>query len=314
MRILVVGAGAIGMLFAGLIKLGGGDVCILTRRREAEKAIKSMGVIIDSGESVLIARPDCSTDPATARDAETCLICVKSYDTEMVSKNIAPHLSSTCLVVTLQNGLNNVETLSRIFGAHRVIAGYTIHASTAMDINKVFHAHSGETVLGRHPRTSTELKQIEAVAEELTSHGIPTSTTPNVFPKMLSKLIVNSAINPLTAILRVRNGELLELPSLRELIEEVVREGVEASSELGIQLNVDEVKELVFEVIRKTASNRSSMLQDIENGRLTEIEFINGALVRIMERAGKDAPANRLLTRLVHSLEEKGLERGGKLS
>ncbi|MEM0445154.1 MAG: 2-dehydropantoate 2-reductase [Nitrososphaerota archaeon] len=310
MRVLVVGAGAIGMLFAGLISMNGGDVVILTRRKNAEEVIRRDGVFIDDGERTLRARPECSTDPNIARDAELCLMCVKSYDTESVSKSLSGFLHEGSFVVTVQNGLNNVETLTSIFGPHRVIAGYTTHASTVTAINRVFHAHSGETVLGRHPQTSTEQEKIEAISRYLTRHGIKTSTEPNVFPRIVAKLIVNSVINPLTAVLKVRNGELSMLPSIRELIGELIEEGVQAGRELGVQLSVEEVGQLVYDVIRETGSNRSSMLQDVENGRLTEIEFINGAIAKILYGSGKQAPANMFLARLVRALEERALGAG----
>jgi 2-dehydropantoate 2-reductase len=306
MRILVVGAGALGILFAGVISRHGGDVVILTRRREAAEAISSDGVIISEGGSSWRAWPECTTDPRKASRADLCLICVKSYDTEAAARMVSPYLSGQCLVATVQNGLNNVERLAEVFGPERVVAGYTLQASTLTGLNSVFHAYDGETVLGSHPSTKTPVEKIRQVADELTKMGVKTAAVENVYPEVLTKLIINSVINPLTAILGVKNGVLLEVQELSWVIDELVLEGVEASSLLGARLSPEHVKNRVYEAIRATYENKSSMLQDIERGRRTEIEFINGALSRVLRSAGKPAPANTLLTQLVLALERKG--------
>ncbi len=306
MKILIVGAGALGILFAGLMSRHGGDVVILTRRREAAETISSNGIIISDGKSSWRAWPGCTTDPRTASSAELCLVCVKSYDTEAVARMISPYLNESCLVTTVQNGLNNVERLAEVFGPERVIAGYTLQASTLTGLNSVYHAYDGETVLGLHPSTTTPVEKIKQVADELTSAGVKTKTVENVYPEALTKLIINSVINPLTAILGVRNGELQELQELSWIIDRLVEEGVEAASLLGARLKPEHVKRRVYEAIKATYENKSSMLQDIEKGRRTEIEFINGALARVLLTAGRPAPANTLLTQLVLAFERKG--------
>ncbi|GBC71904.1 2-dehydropantoate 2-reductase [Candidatus Calditenuaceae archaeon HR02] len=306
MRILVVGAGALGILFAGVMSRHGGDVTILTRRREAAEAISSNGVIINEGKSSWRAWPNCTTDPRTASSTDLCLICVKSYDTETVARMVSPYLNERCIIATVQNGLNNVERLAEAFGPERVVAGYTLQASTLTGLNSVYHAYDGETVLGRHPSTTTPVEKIGRVADELTRMGLKTSAVENVYPEVLTKLIINSVINPLTALLGVRNGELLEVQELSWVIDRLVEEGVEACYLLGAKLSPGQVKSRVYEAIKATYENKSSMLQDIERGRRTEIEFINGALARILRAAGRPAPTNTLLTQLVLAAERKG--------
>ncbi|MEM0482077.1 MAG: 2-dehydropantoate 2-reductase [Nitrososphaerota archaeon] len=310
MRILVVGAGALGILFAGIMSWNGGDIVILTRRREAEEAISSQGIIIRKGESLWTARPECTTDPSIASTADLCLICVKSYDTETVARMVSPYLSEHCLVTTVQNGLNNVERLSNIFGPNRVVAGFTLQASTLTGLNSVFHAYDGESVLGCHPNTTTTFEKIRQVAVELTRLGVKTSAVENVYPEVVMKLIINSVINPLTALLGVRNGELLEIRELEWVIDELVGEGVEAGYLLGVRLSPEQVKMRVYDAIKATYENKSSMLQDIEKGRKTEIEFINGALARVLQAAGRPAPANTLLSQLVLAIERRGAAHG----
>ncbi|MCS7146237.1 MAG: 2-dehydropantoate 2-reductase [Nitrososphaerota archaeon] len=311
MKTLIVGAGALGILFAGIMSSHGGDVEILTRRTEAAEAISSEGVVVEEESSTIRAWPECSTDPSTALDADVCIICVKSYDTGPVAEMILPYLPESCLVVTVQNGLNNVKKLAEILGPERIIGGCTMQASTLTGLNRVFHAYNGETVLGGHPATTTQKNQIKRVAEELTRLGLKTSVTDNVYPQIVTKLIVNSVINPLTALLRLRNGEILKIPVLGELVNELVDEGVEAGRVLGVRLSSVELKKVVHEAIISTSENKSSMLQDIERGRKTEIEFINGAIARILRDEGKAAPLNTILTQLVLAIEQgrQALER-----
>lgn len=306
---MVVGAGAIGILFAGILSRHGGDTVILTRRREAAEAISSDGVFINDGKSTWRAWPKCTTDPRITSSTELCLICVKSYDTETVARMVSPYINERCMVITVQNGLNNVERLAEVFGPARVVAGYTLQASTLTGLNSVYHAHDGETVLGGHPSTKTPIEEIKRIADELTRIGLKTTAVENVYPEVLTKLVINSVINPLTAILGVKNGELLELQELSWVIDRLVEEGVEAGSLLGAKLSPEQVKDRVYDAIRATHDNKSSMLQDIERGRRTEIDFINGAIAQILRSAGRPAPANTLLTKLVLAIERKGRRR-----
>ncbi len=306
MRILVAGAGAIGMLFSGLIWLNGGEVVVYTRRREAAHAIESDGVLIEYDEGVKRARPSCAVNPSKLQQPELCFICVKSYDTQAVAQILAPHLPENCKVVTVQNGLNNVGRLSEIFGSGRVVGGYTTHAVTLLGLNRVYHAYQGEIVIGGHPLTTTEFSEIKRIATELSRYGLTAQSIENVFPGMLQKLVVNAVINPLTALLGVRNGEIIEIKSLHPLIERLLEECVVAIKELGINIEPGELRRSVDHVATATAKNRSSMLQDIERRRDTEIDYINGVIAAILKERGYVWSVNEALTNLIHALELRG--------
>jgi len=306
MRILVVGAGALGLLFAGILERHGGEVAVLTRRREAAEAIASMGVEVVSRYGAWTSWPECSNDVRIARDIDVALICVKSYDTAEVAVRISKYLPEDCLVVTVQNGYNNVATLVSIFSQHRVVAGYTMQASTLLGLNKVYHAYDGETALGGHPLTKTDYESIRGVAEEFSRHGLRSLVLEDIYPELVVKLVINSIINPLTAILGVRNGVLARLGSLAPLVEGLIREGSTFAEALGVQLSVEELRERVFDAMEATAENKSSMLQDVERGRMTEVEFINGAISEVLRATGRPAPLNAALTTLVKALGERG--------
>lgn len=312
MRILILGAGALGILFGGIMSKHGGEVVILTRRRDAAAAICSQGVVVEEGSSSWMAQPTCTTDPRVASEADVCLICVKSYDTSEVAGRVSRYLHPDCLMITVQNGLGNVERLVEIFGPERVVAGYTLQSSTLMGINRVFHAYDGETVLGGHPSTSTDIKRVRGVAEEFTRLGVKTAAVADVFPDIVTKLIINSVINPLTALLKLKNGDLLAFEPLHDLMEGLIEEGVDAATLLGVNLSKADVRKRVYEAVEATALNKSSMLQDIENCRRTEIEFINGALSNILQGAGRPAFYNTVLTRLIKALEERCRKHEGR--
>jgi 2-dehydropantoate 2-reductase len=306
LRIVVAGAGAIGLLFGGILWLNGGDVILFTRRRGAAEAIFKEGILIESEDGVQQARPQCTTEPAQLGDAYLTILCVKSYDTEAVARMLYPHLPHHSLILTVQNGLGNVESLVQIFGKKRVIGGYTTYASTLVGINRVYQAYRGLTVIGRHPLTETRLADVSMVAEELTRHGIRTLHVDDIYPELLRKLAVNAVINPLTAILRVRNGEIAENPSIKPIVERVLEECVIAIKRLGAVMSLEELRQTVDEVARATARNMSSMLQDIERGRPTEIDHINGAVARVLREVGLEWSVNEVLTALVHGLESRG--------
>ncbi len=306
MRILVAGAGAIGMLFSGLIWLNGGEVVVYTRRREAAHAIESDGVIIEYDEGVKRARPSCAVDPSKLGQPELCFICVKSYDTQAVARTLAPHLPEGCKVVTVQNGLNNVGRLSEIFGSGRVVGGYTTHAVTLLGLNRVYHAYQGEIVVGGHPLTTTEPSEIKRLATELSRYGLTAQAVETVFPGMLQKLAVNAVINPLTALLGVRNGEIIRISFLHPLIERLLDECLIAIKELGITIELEELRRAVHRVATLTSKNKSSMLQDIERRRDTEIDYINGAVAAILRERGHMWSVNETLTNLIHALESRG--------
>lgn len=301
MRIGVIGAGALGLLLGGLIWENGGEVMIYTRRAEAARIINAAGVVIHSREGKRLSRPPATDDPSRLREAQLVIIAVKSYDTAKIAATIADNTSPSCIALTLQNGLGNVEELVEALGAGRVLGGVTSQASTLLGVNEVFHAYAGETVVGE-PRGGGGGRAGE-VAGLLTSLGVPTRVSLSLEREIWLKVVVNSVINPLTAILGVRNGELASLPGISPLIDRLVEECVSVARASGVEICVDEARRLTYSVMEKTGMNKSSMLQDIERGRRTEIDRLNGRVARLAAERGLEAPLNEALSILVKALE-----------
>jgi 2-dehydropantoate 2-reductase len=234
------------------------------------------------------------------------LICVKSYKTREAAQAIEPFIGPKTVLVTLQNGVGNVEILQEIFGEDRVLGGVTAEGATLLGPGKIKHAGRGDTIIGpgRDP---------DGPAEKLVSAfnraGFNSKSADHVTDLIWGKLIVNVGINPLTAITRLKNGRLPGLPAIRIIMEEAVREAVEVSQAKGIDLPYPDPLARVIEVCHATAENVASMLQDVLNKKQTEIDAINGAIVREGKELNIPTPINLTLTSLVQAIQDSYMER-----
>ncbi len=300
MKVMVVGTGAMGTLFSAMLALGGHEVWLLGRRPEVVEAIRREGITLVRGEARQKARVKATVRAAEAGPMELVIVFVKAYDTLQACQDALPAVGPGTAVLTLQNGLNNVETIASVVGRGRVLAGVTSHGATLMGPGRVRHAGAGETAIGELDGGETE--RLQRVAGALRRAGIEVEISHAVNSLIWGKLVVNAAINPLTALLGVPNGELLAREGARELLRASALEAAAVAVALGIPLPYTDPMERAETVCCLTASNRSSMLQDVDRGIQTEIDFINGAVVREGEARGVLTPVNWTLTRLVGAL------------
>ena len=310
MKIVVVGPGAMGCLFAGLlVESGQEDVWLFDKDEARAEEILKNGLKIEgvTGTYRSIPAIKAATDPYRIGCADLVMIFVKSYDTAEASRAISPAVGGNTVALTLQNGLTNVETISRILGEDKVIAGVTSHGATMLGIGYIRHAGIGETVIGElKGNVST---RIELVASILRSAGFQTTISSNIYGSIWSKLIVNAAINPVTAITGLRNGELLNYDETRKLLSMTAEEAARVAYAHNVILSYQNATSAVEAVCRATASNISSMLQDVLRRKRTEIDAINGAIVDEARKAGVETPINETLTYLVKGIENKLLEK-----
>jgi 2-dehydropantoate 2-reductase len=210
-----------------------------------------------------------------------------------------PHLVtlSQTLVVTLQNGVGNREILAAALGEGRVGQGVTALGATLLGPGCVRHAGQGTTTFGAAP----DRQGMAALAELFRACGLPAELSDDLDALVWGKLVVNAGINALTALLRVPNGALAADPAALRVMSVVVAEAVEVAQAKGITLPFDDAMARVVDVCRATAANRSSMLQDVLNGRPTEVEYINGAIAAAARAAGLAAPANQMLVDLIQA-------------
>ena len=246
---------------------------------------------------------------------DLAIVFVKSTLTGTAIRGNQAILGPDTLVLTLQNGLGNVEQIKEVIGADRIIAGTTGHGATMLGAGKIRHAGTGKTIIGVVPSaprvdgTPTvpsvpPTRGADGIAQMFRSAGLYTEVSDNVMGLIWDKLMVNVGINALTGITRLKNGQLLDHPEIEALLEAVVGEAKEVADALGIRLSFEPVSH-TKEVCRLTSANNSSMLQDIQNHRKTEIDMINGAIVREASRLGIAAPYNQALTSLIRFFEKQ---------
>lgn len=300
MKIAIIGAGAMGCLFGALLKESGADVHLLDIAVDHVAAINRRGLTLE--------HEGCRrrvTIPATTRSqdigpVELAIVFVKSTATGAAVKNSLGLLGAQSLVLTLQNGLGNPEIIAEHIPAGRVLAGTTAQGATLLGPGAILHAGTGITRLGFWQKNGAGA--IEPVLDLMNAAGIETEVVDDVRALVWNKLLINIGINAITALTGIRNGQLPELAVTREISRMAVREAQAVAQSLGIAVMPD-AAEHVFAVARATGANRSSMGQDVDARRLTEIGTINGKIVELARRQGLDAPVNFTLTALVETLQ-----------
>lgn len=306
MRIAIFGVGAMGCLFGARLSPHA-EVTLIGRWPEQLAAL---------ADSPLEIRPP-DADPEHVRlsavryaedaaPADLALVLTKAARTESVAHDLPDVLAPGGIAITLQNGVGNDAILARLIGEDRVIQGTTTQGAATRGPGLLIPGGPGVTHLATRPAVDAQVRQAAALFEQA---GFATEVLADVSGIIWSKLAVNAAINPLTALLRVPNGVLLESGWAREIMDAAARETAAVAAALGIQpppghwSQADPARR-AEEVARLTALNRSSMLQDVLRGAPTEIETICGAIMREGERLAVPTPANTMLYRLVKALEE----------
>ncbi len=277
---------------------------ILVGRREHMFAVRDHGIRI-TGKTALIARPRTAVRvPRNARP-ELIFVTTKAYDTAAAMTHLVT-FKDAATFVTLQNGLDNPDMIART--ASRVLAGATAHGVTLVGPGNVRHAGVGDTVLG--PWAGTDEKDAVNVRDILVDAGIPARVSTDIRTELWAKVVVNASINPLAALAGVPNGRLVRDRRLLAVLEHVAREAVAVARSEGARIEADEVVHRTVLVARRTATNRASMLQDLDRHRRTEIDAITGAIVAGGIKRGVETPLNRALLALVKAKEAALIQSG----
>jgi 2-dehydropantoate 2-reductase len=293
--LLIVGTGAMACLFASRLSAAGVGVAMLGTWQEGLEALRAHGVRVagDGGEQAYPVRV--VDEPTQCADARFALVLVKSWQTARAARQLAECLAPDGLALTLQNGLGNREALADALGAERVALGVTTIGATLVGPGLVRPGGEGATLLGEHPR-------LGPLVDLLRQAGFAVDVVPEADDLLWSKLVINAAINPLTALLRVPNGELAARPPARALMGAAAREAADVAEALGHRLTYADPVVVSEDVARRTAVNHSSMLQDVQRDAPTEIDAICGAIVAAGEECGVPTPVNRTLWLLVKAI------------
>ena len=294
--VLIVGTGALATLFAARLSAAGTPVTVLGTWSEGLAALHQNGAGLDGMGSFPVQTSGSQVDGCQAKFA---LVLVKSWQTQRAARQLSSCLAHDGLALTLQNGLGNDAILAGKLDWSRVARGVTTLGATLLAPGLVRLAGDGPVSLEAHPR-------LAPLQELLLQAGFDVKVVGDVQTLVWSKLVVSSAINPLTALLRIKNGELLTLPTARGLLGALARETASVAGMLGVDLQFQDPVHATEEVAVRTAENTSSMLQDVLRGSPTEIDAINGAVVQKAEEGGLKLPVNQVLLSLVKALPVRG--------
>jgi 2-dehydropantoate 2-reductase len=298
-----MGAGALGTLFAGYLARAGEDVFAVDVKPEIVGAIRAGGVRIREASGEENAMPLRATQSVREiGKADLVVFFPKSRQTRQAAEDARPLFGPGTVGLTLQNGLGNAEVLESVLGKGRVLQGVTSHGATLISPGKILHAGSGETVLGEMPGGVSE--RAEELAALLSRAGIATRVSAEIENEVWGRLVINVGVNALSAVTRLRNGDLVNFPETREVLRGAVIEAKEIADRKGIRLPYPDPVEKTEEFCLLTRQNSCSMLQDVLAGRETEVDFINGAVVCEGEGLGIQTPVNRTLMNLVKVLEK----------
>ena len=293
--ITIIGAGAIGTLLAAILEKGGHRPTLIDRSRARAEERSRHGIMIKSANSCRLVKIPVAATPAECAKAEIVFICVKAYDTAAAAAILPQITTETSIIVSLQNGIGNAEIIDQY------APGRTLCAITSMgaDIeNNRTTRQTGDGLTALAPFGSTPIRHAETVAAILKTCDCTISVRTDTESMLWSKLIINAAINPVTAIHRITNGELLHHPALHTA-KAIAQECAAVAQAANIKLPYSDPVEAFMDICRKTAANRSSMLRDIINGRKTEINAINGAIIKLADSLNLPAPENsRVLSKI----------------
>ncbi len=304
--ILIVGTGALASLFAARLAAAGLDVTMLGTWPDGLEALGRDGLrLVDASGATRTYPVRVTDDPAACAPARWALVLVKSWQTERAAGQLLDCLRPDGIALTLQNGLGNREILANALGEARVALGTTTSGATLLAPGVVRAGGEGAISLEPQPRLASLIRLLEAA-------GFVVESSADLDSLVWGKLVVNAAINPLTALLQVPNGELLARPDAQNLMGQIADEVAEVAIASSAVLPFEDPVAAAMEVARKTASNHSSMFQDVMRGAKTEIDAICGAVVKAGEELDVPTPINRTLWHLVRSLhlepEEPPLE------
>lgn len=301
MRTVIVGAGAMGSLFGGLLTLSGEEVWLVDIWKEHIDTICSKGLDIEEKGETRTVAINATSEVTSVGKADLVLIFVKTYHTEKAVSDALVLQKEGTVFLTLQNGLGNEEAICRQVDRKKVLLGVTNQGATLLGPGHIRHAGWGKTFIGELDRSLSN--RASEIAQLFRKAKIETEISSNVYHLVWEKLLINVGINALAALTGLKNGEILDHPETLRLMEALVSEAVEVARRKGIEVAgnpVDKVKG----VAEATRTNRCSMGQDLDHMRRTEIDAINGAVVREAGRLGIPVPCNQMITDLVKVIEK----------
>ncbi|OLD14811.1 MAG: hypothetical protein AUI97_00845 [Crenarchaeota archaeon 13_1_40CM_3_52_17] len=301
MRFSIVGAGAIGCLFGARLMMASHEVTLVHRDPIVVRALKKNGIRLQDLDGTLTkVRVAIRKGPTRLPGTEVLIVAVKAYDTRAVAASYRGMIHPETIVVSLQNGLGNVETLRSGF-RNEILAASTTEGALSLGQGYVVHTGRGVTLIGDARGASSDASSRVKMAFDRA--GLKAETRSNIHGVLWTKAIVNAAINPLSSLTRLSNGAIIKNRGIRDIAHSAMNEGISVSHAMHIKL-VGDPRKLWQRILSSTRANKSSMLQDIERGKMSEIRQLNGAILSYGRKTRVKTPVNGILTKLVLGLEE----------
>ena len=299
-KVAVMGAGAVGCYYGAMLARAGHEVVLIARPQHVE-AIARNGLRLETAHFDESVRLAASPDASAVEGADVVLFCVKSTDTESAGASIRPFLKADALVLCLQNGVDNADRLQAVLPQHNVAAAVVYVATEMAGPGHVKHNGRGELVLA--PSRSASVSS-EALAKALVGAGVPTEISRNVRGALWAKLTLNCAYNAVSAITQLPYGKTVAGAGIDAVTRDLVAECLAVAAAEGVEMPGD-INAAVRKIAETMQSQYSSTAQDLARGKRTEIDYLNGFIVRRGEVLGVDTPANRVMWALVKLLESK---------
>jgi len=306
MQIVIVGSGAIGRLFGSFLIRGGSEITLIDIDHGILGALREKGIgLLDGDEE----HPDnTETFPVQAlhsaksvTEADLVLILVKSQATKAAVQDVAHLIHDKCPLLCIQTGLGNLEVAREIVPEKNILLGITYMSGIALSDARVRKGSHATTFIGELDGSFS--LRLEIIKQLFCRSGLETQMVKRIIGRLWSKVIIYAAINPVSAILQVPNGSLVSRTESITLMKRLLDEGLAVAKAQGVELIHPDLYEVLFDSCEKSASNLSSMLQDILNEVATEIDAQNGAICRYAEIHGIDVPTHRTMLELIKLLE-----------
>jgi 2-dehydropantoate 2-reductase len=300
MRVAVIGTGAMGSIFGSALAHGGDTVVFFDNREELVAAIQRDGLFVEGALGSSHLRPRATADATAVGPVDCALVLVNASATPAAACVASSCLARDGFVLTLQNGIGNVEALSKVVGGERVLAGSTYNSGTTLGMGRALHSNSGPTWIGESLGGSST--RVAEMAARFTQVGLPTTASDNIMGVVWSKFVHNCAINPISAITGLRPGEIARDPAAAHLLVRLLDEILAVVERAGIRLPEHDPRVAIYDHAWERY-NRPSMQQHIEACRQTEIDALNGALLEKAHSLGMTAPVNEAVVALVKAIE-----------
>ena len=301
MRIYMIGAGAMGSVYGGLLARAGGDVTLIDPRGDHIEKVRQDGLIVEGVRGRHVVRLPAQTDGSGLSKCDLAIVFIDANATQEAARAAKALLGPDGFAMTLQNGIGNVEALVDELGTARVVAGVSMNSAALIEPGRTSYTNAGMTSIGElDGRKST---RIDKVANMLNEAEIPTEIVADPMSYIWSKFVLNCGINALTAVSGLRSGEMYRTPEVNALQDRVIDEILAVVERKGVRLaEADPRKKIKTHC--QGRYNKPSMMQHVEQGRRTEIDAINGALVREAKALGFSVPCNETVVAIVKGLEK----------